>query len=162
MLDSYKERYVAKLDEIAASTVSDHGKGEQIIGLLNQIACEDSWDYAEFVQECRLHPLVIQLAAAKDDVTTNYFREWLPQAVHLAELIRKLGTAGGAERHRLAEEIMKSIHTEYGWNGWFTTVLATLMRKQLQHYTGARHDYARDIIDAASRLIALEPYSAES
>ena len=162
MLDSYKETYLAKLDEIASSSVSDHGKGEQIIALLNHIGADDSWDYAEFIQECRLHPLVIQLAAAKDDVTTNFFREWLPQAVHLAELIRKLGTAGGAERHRLAQEIMKSTHTEYGWNGWFTTVLATMIRKQLQHYTGARHDYARDVIDAASRLIALEPYSAES
>jgi hypothetical protein len=158
MLDSYKELYLAKLDEISALSVSDHGKGEQIIGLLNQIASQSSWDYAVFMQECRDHGLLTRLAHAKDDVSTNYFREWLPQAMQLAALVRKMGTAESAERLLLARELM----TTTRWNGWFTTILGSLMRERLEHHTGARDGYARDVIDAAARLIALEPYSPEA
>ncbi len=112
MLDTHKEMYLAKLDEIAESAISDHGKGEHIISLTNHIALESSWDYAEFIELTIKHPIVIRLSDAKEDASTDYFREWLPQVARLAMLIKKLGNASSATRLELAKEIMKFTHTQ--------------------------------------------------
>ncbi len=160
MLDHQKEAYWKRLDDIEASDISDHGKGERIIGLLAEIARSDSWDFQEFMKACPDHSLVARLASAEQDATTSYFREWLPMGLRLAQLVYDLGYASGEERQRIAAEIMKVAFSKSGWCGWFSELLSTLITHHVRGLlpTGCRTGYTDGVMRFSAGLIALQAY----